>query len=108
MTPKKWAGTIIGVITLAGLIYCAFLISGMALYASFHENPLNANITTIFDATSSIETHRQLVKVIGSYFVGFFICLAAPFAMIMAYRQRNSDVFGKAQFGVRRQGFDDD
>lgn len=103
MTPKKWAGAVIGVIALAGLIYCAFLISGMVLYASFHENPLNATITTIFDATSSIETHRQLVKVIGSYFVGLFVCLAAPFAMIMAYRQRNSDVFGKGRFANRKE-----
>ena len=103
MTLKKWTGAVIGVIALAGLIYCAFLVSGMVLYASFHENPLNATINTIFDATSSIRTHRQLVKVIGSYFVGFFVCLAVPFAMIMTYRQRNSDVFGQGRFANKKE-----
>jgi len=101
MTPKKWAGVGIGLLSLAGLIYCALLVSGMVLYASFHENPLNASIHTIFDATASIETHRQKVKVIGSYFVGFFVCLAIPFGMIMAYRRRDSDVYGKGRFANR-------
>lgn len=102
MTPKKWVGAVIGITTLFALIYCAFLVSGMVLYASFHENPLNATVSTIFDATASIETHRQKVKVIGSYFVGFFICLAVPFGMIMAYRRRDSDVYGKGRFANRK------
>ncbi|SFU33465.1 type IV secretion system protein VirD4 [Nitrosomonas eutropha] len=102
MTPKKWVGVVIGLLSLGGLVYCAFLVSGMVLYASFHENPLKANIYTIFDATASIETHRQKVKVIGSYFVGFFLCLAIPFGMVMAYRRRDMDVYGKGRFANRK------
>lgn len=102
MTPKKWVGVTIGLISLGILVYCAFLVSGMVLYASFHENPLNARFSTIFDATASIETHRQKVKVIGSYFVGFFLCLAIPFGMVMAYRRRDMDVYGKGRFANRK------
>lgn len=102
MTPKKWAGVLVGLLSLGGLVYCAFWVSGMVLYASFHENPLHASIDTIFDATASIQTHRQKVKVIGSYFVGFFLCLAIPFGMIMAYRRRDSDVYGKGRFANRK------
>lgn len=102
MTPKKWIGAVIGLATLAALVYCAFLVSGMVLYASFHENPLHATINTIFDATAAIETHRQKVKVIGSYLVGFFICLAVPFGMMMTYRRRDSDVYGKGRFANRK------
>lgn len=102
MTPKKWVGVVIGLLSLGGLVYCAFWVSGMVLYASFHENPLKANIHTIFDATASIETHRQKVKVIGSYFVGFFLCLAIPFGMIMAYRRHDPDVYGKGRFANRK------
>lgn len=102
MTVKKWVGVVIGLLSLGGLVYSAFWVSGMVLYASFHENPLNASLHTIFDATASIETHRQKVKVIGSYFAGFFLCLAVPFGMIMTYRRRDSDVYGKGRFANRK------
>ncbi|BBL36043.1 hypothetical protein Nstercoris_02322 (plasmid) [Nitrosomonas stercoris] len=102
MTLRKWVGVAIGLLSLGGLVYCAFWVSGMVLYASFHENPLKANIHTIFDATASIETPRQKAKVIGSYFTGFFLCLAIPFGMIMAYRPHNRHVYGKGRFANRK------
>lgn len=87
--------------TFIGLIFLGIKLSGMFLFLSFHENPLNANFWTIFDALGSLETQRQKLKIIGSLFLGMFLMLAIPFGMLMAYRKYSQNIYGDARFATK-------
>lgn len=102
ISKKQKIGITLGVLIILVLIWLAIRLAGMVLFLSYHENPLNASFWTIFDASASIETHRQRLKVIGSVFISSFVTLAIPFGLAMAYRRRNDDIYGKARFADKK------
>ncbi len=95
---KKKIGIALGVLIFLALIWLGIRLAGMVLFLSYRENPFNSGFWTIFEAAANIETFRQKTKVIGSFFISGFVTLAIPFGMVMAYRRRADDIYGKARF----------
>lgn len=92
---------------------CAYFLSGMLLFLSFHQNPLNADWLTPIEAWSKYGSNSLAFgKLKGSIFVSLLVCFAVPFGLIMSMKKKNVDLYGKARFAdlndISSQKFDSD
>lgn len=105
MTPetgKKIAAGILLTVGVGILLAAANMVAGIALFASYRQNPTRATFWTIEQAWMQAPDEHTRRRVMGSIAFASFVVLGAPFALAMAYRKGGSNLHGKARFASSR------